>query len=160
MDRNHDERIVVLDVEQFDRLVGLANVGAFEVGGEGTLKSILRHARRFNSHLAAAHATSLAAQREIDERYHGAMRSLLKTHAGKTVFIRETDDIYREVVLVGKSRNDARFARVREKPGAAKPYAEVHVSNLVTDLPNGFASGEFDLWDGKLVRNRAAPPIG
>lgn len=106
---NHDEKIVVLDRQMYDYLRALAEVGANELGREAHLKPILKHARRFNAHLAAAAAALRKARRKKMLERSAYAKAVLR-HCGKTLQVSYCNSAVR---ILGRSTIGPDHVRVR-----------------------------------------------
>lgn len=82
MEKNHNPLIVVLDTEQYYRLLWSAEIGDREAGGNVT-EEVARHARRFNPHLQAEFAAIIAAERRAYAAKRKRMRELFKRVGGE-----------------------------------------------------------------------------
>lgn len=109
MKKNHNPLIVVLDVEQYYRLLNSAEIGDREAGGNAA-EEAARHAKRFNAQLAADHQAMIKHERVVYARARSRVRDLLRRTGGEVWHKR--GDNYAQAKILGPAK-DGNKLRVR-----------------------------------------------
>ena len=149
MNVNNDPRIVVLDREQFDRLVSRAEVGDHELSGD-VVDDVMRHVRRFNPAIQAEHAAQIKHERMIYDRDRAKVRALIKSRLKQTVYFQ--DHLGRLLIpaeVLGKATSKL-SVRISMRRKSASCFADQYLSNTVeareipiwnilAELPDGFS---------------------
>jgi len=151
--KNHDPLIVVLDVEQYYRLLNSAEIGDSEAGGNAA-KEVAHHARRFNPHLQTAHAAEIAAERRRYAKARKRVRELIR-RIGQPIWYRMGAH-YAPGIIAGPSDSKL-LIRVRGLPkcrGVGLMHQDVrdmNPSNLVDAFPDGAVYQDDEYWRGTYL---------
>ena len=161
MEKNPDPKVVVIDRENFNRLLGLARVGQFEAGGD--LGAIERHVRKFNPHLAEEAAR--LRRHEADELRQRKARAKMLLKFDR-VWIRESEGIFRPARPLSVLRTDKTLIRLKleDAPSGAEEwvgyagnvYADSDVpADLAPFPPGSYWAREYKAWGiPALVQSR------
>lgn len=146
MERNHNEQQIVMSIEHYRNLLGMADRSQY------TTKKIEKHVRKHNQFLQAPHVEHV---REIERERSAnivATRKLVSKFAGKAMYAKaqihlnsdQFDPVYVEVIVKRVSKQNRQLVVVIPKADIEYKYAReqaVSHTSLIEHLPDNYIPG-------------------
>lgn len=146
MERNHNEQQVVMSIEHYHNLLGMADRSNY------TTSKIEKHVRKHNPFLQTPHADRV---REIERERSAnivATRKLVSKFAGKVMYAKvqihlnsdQFDPVYVEVIVKRISKQNRQLVVVLPKADADYTFASTQAvshTSLIEHLPDNYIPG-------------------
>jgi hypothetical protein len=150
MEVNKNPDIVVMDRRMADLLLHYAAIGASEAGDD--IAPLERHVRRFNAPVSADYQKEQDAKRALYKQQQQAVKDLLRTHAGETVYMHLNKYVLAPVKLLSVSKGNKIAVRVYDQ-FTNRFDDEVPMDRIVAELPADYRAHEYGCWKGRWVHN-------
>ena len=147
MERNLKSGIVVMDRDIYNTLRHYAAIGASEAGG--CIEHVEKHVRRWNAEVSDDYQLARHRQRETFEKGKAAVQALLRSHCGKTVFIKTAREVLSEARLLSAVKGNKLWVRVEDS--LDDKVKELHISEVFAELPEGYRKHMIGRWAGQYV---------
>ena len=146
MERNHNEQQIVMSIEHYQNLLGMADRNRY------TTKRIEQHVRKFNPFLQAPHQARVKDNERQRCKYNVLARKLVAKYAGKTMYAKaqvyansdQFDPVYAEVIVRRVSPQSRMLVEVfpkSELEDKYKHYCSISVESLRAELPDDYIPG-------------------
>lgn len=146
MERNHNEQQVVMSIEHYRNLLGMADRNQY------TTKKIERHVRKHNQFLQAPHIERVRENERNRSANIVAARKLVSKFAGKVMYAKaqihlnsdQFDPVYVEVIVKRVSKQNRQLVDVIPKADVDYKYARaqsVSHGTLIEHLPDNYIQG-------------------
>ncbi|MNU19519.1 hypothetical protein D3C71_77480 [compost metagenome] len=141
MKKNDDQFVIVMDRDIYHELLGLASIGASEVGDHDTFQRVERHVRKFNTPVKWQVLKHLEQAIKIAKANRANAISLINS-APKDLFRRVGRDRIQRVQFVGRDWKHKQYVRVRALTAPfqgvrPKEWSE-HINSLLTEVPESW----------------------
>lgn len=146
MERNHNEQQIVMSIEHYNNLLGMADRSQY------TTKKIEKHVRKHNPFLQAPHVERVREHERQRSANIVATRKLVSKFAGKVMYAKaqihlnsdEFDPAYVEVIVKRVSKQNRQLVVVIPKADIDYKYAKTQAVShtcLIEHLPDNYIQG-------------------